>query len=162
MTTNMFFLVPRIVTEEKYFNVSRAEILRCLAKDGEFDLSTEHTFSDGDISLPAVVLRVNITGRGSIPQSWSIALKLHDTRIDGIDWESRFTAQDGTIGSGWHRHCWDEKQTSAEKNKIPVGDLTGDLSKEEFLIRALSILRITLSGNDNGSDELQFAEGSGT
>jgi hypothetical protein len=150
------------VTEEKYFNVSRDEILRCLARDGQFDLCEEHTISDGAGTPYTVVLRLNISGRGSIAHSWTVALKLHDTRIDGIDWESRFQVPDGNMGSGWHRHARNEKQLSAEKNKYPVGDLTEYLAKEEFLIRALKIMRITLSANDNGSDKLQFAEGSGT
>ena len=105
-----------------------------------------------------VVLRLNIHCKHhDYAEGWTIALKLHNTRIDGFDWEPKFSDMDGTIHAGWHRHVWDHKTSSAEKNKIPVKDFDGVTSREEFLIRALKSMDIDLSATDYGTDLLPFA-----
>jgi hypothetical protein len=158
MPTNYFSLVQRIVAEEKYFNISRSELVRQLEAEGEADIETEHHTSDDYANACTVVLRLNIHCKHpNYVEGWTIALKLHNTRIDGLDCEAKFFGTDEAIHAGWHRHVWDHKMSSAEKRKTPVRDFDGVRSREEFLIRALKLLRIDLSATDYGTDLLPFA-----
>lgn len=158
MATDYFFLVERIVSEKKYFDISRDEILRQLESKGEADLEAEHTTADDYANPHTVILRLNIHCKHpNYWQGWTIALKLHNTRIDGFDWEARFVGTDDALHSGWHRHVWDHKSVSAEKHKVPVDDFGGIRSREEFLIRALKLFHIELSATDYESDPLPFS-----
>jgi len=90
MPANYFFLVQRIVTERKYFDTSRSEVVRQLEGKGEADIDTEHVTTDDYSSQHAVILRLNIHCKHpSYAEGWTIALKLHNTRIDGFDWEPK-------------------------------------------------------------------------
>lgn len=158
MASNYFFLVPRIVSDTKYFDVSVGEILRALdSAAGKFERTEEHETRDEYNLEQHVILRLNINCQSMLPQGWTIALKLHNERIDGIDWESEYTAADGTTQHGWHRHQWSQKEESAKFRKIPSNDLDNVDGREQFLIRAFSIMRITVSGKDYG-DQLPIAE----
>lgn len=64
---------------------------------------------------------------------------------------------DNVVHAGWHRHVWDHRLESAERGKVPIGDFAGIKSREEFLVRALKLLRIDLSVTDYGSDLLPFS-----
>lgn len=158
MPTDYFFLVEKIVAEKKYFDTSRSEIVRELEGKGEADIETEHPTTDDYSNVQTMVLRLNIHCKHpNYVEGWTIALKLHNTRIDGFDWEPRFSGADGTVHEGWHRHVWDHRAGSAERSKVPIGDFAGVKSREEFLIRALKLFRIDLSATDYGSDLLPFA-----
>jgi hypothetical protein len=158
MPADYFFLVQKIVAEKKYFDTSRSEIVRELERKGEADIETEHATTDDYSNVQTVILRLNIHCKHpNYVEGWTIALKLHNTRIDGFDWEARFLGADSAIHTGWHRHMWDDKVESAERSKIPIGDFAGVKSREEFLIRALKLLRIDLSATDYGSDLLPFS-----
>jgi hypothetical protein len=151
MASNNFFLVPQIVADAKYFDVSAAEIVRSLrAPAGKFDLKAEHETKDEYNIDFRVIIRLNINCQSAEPEGWTIALKLHDERIDGFDWESRFTAADGTAAHGWHRHRWDQRAQSAKATKLPARDFDAIDAREQFLIRALSLMRITLNARDYG------------
>lgn len=153
-----FELVLQIVTDKKYMDVSRAEIMRELSTSGTYDVEYEHTTVDDFENKVTVVLRVNISCKHpEYPEGWTFALKLHNTRIDGFDHEEKFQATDGTIQSGWHRHIWNAKSKSAEKDKAPVLDLDGVVSREEFVIRTLNLTHTTVSATDYGQDILPFA-----
>jgi hypothetical protein len=105
MASNNFFLVPQIVADDKYFDVSRPEILRDLrAPAGKFDRTEEHETKDEYNVDFRVIIRLNVNCQSKVPEGWTIALKLHNERIDGVDWESEFTASDGITVHGWHRH----------------------------------------------------------
>lgn len=151
MASNNFFLVPQIVADDKYFDVSAAEIIRALlAPSGKFDQTEEHETKDEYNVDFRIIIRLNINCQSKVPEGWTIALKLHNERIDGIDWESEFTAADGSTGHGWHRHEWSQQAQSAKHRKIPVPDFAGIEAREQFLIRALSIMRIKLNARDYG------------
>lgn len=123
----------------------------------EADLDTEHHTTDDYSNECNVVLRLNVHCKHpSHVEGWTIALKLHNTRIDGFDFELKFVDADGSIHSGWHRHVWDNKIGSAERNKRPVKDFDGVGSREEFLVRALKLFHVDLSATDYGTDELPF------
>jgi len=158
MPTNYFFLVENFVSEKKYFDTSRSEVLRQLEVKGEADVETEHVATDDYSNAHTVILRLNIHCKHpNYVQGWTIALKLHNTRIDGFDWEAKFAGIDGASHTGWHRHAWNHRAESAERNKVPVEDFAGIRSREEFLIRALKLLRIDMSATDYGSDLLPFS-----
>ena len=162
MSSNYFFLVPRIVAEAKYFDVSIAEMLRVLdSAAGTFECTEEHETRDEYNLEQHVVLRLNVHCQSTLPQGWTIALKLHNERIDGLDWESEYTAADGSTLHGWHRHQWNQREQSAKRLKMPAGDLDTVDSREQFLIRAFSIMRITVSGRDYG-DQLPIIESHAT
>ncbi|MFY9674227.1 MAG: hypothetical protein WAK13_07220 [Terriglobales bacterium] len=158
MATDYFALVDRIVEERKYFDISRSELVLLLEAKGEADIETEHQTTDDYANSCSVVLRLNIHCKHpKYVEGWTIALKLHNTRIDGLDFELKYTGGDGALHSGWHRHIWDHRLQSAEKNKVPAQDLNGIGSREEFLIRALKFFRIDLNATDYGTDSLPFA-----
>jgi hypothetical protein len=153
---NYFFLVPQIVEDEKYFDVSVAEIVRSLnSPAGKFDRTEEHATTDEYGVDYRVVLRLNINCQSKIPEGWAVALKLHKSRIDGIDYESTFTASGGTRGVGWHRHQWNQRQQSAGRTKIATTDFDGVDSREQFVTRAFSVMRIRVSARDYG-DQLSI------
>jgi hypothetical protein len=85
---------------------------------------------------------------------WSVALLLHNERVDGIDFEARYTAMDGQSCSGWHRHCWNEEAKEAKTQKRPLAALDGVDNIEDFLIRIFAALRIRLNQEDHGTYEL--------
>ena len=158
MAQEQFFLVSDIVAGKKYFDVSRAEILRNLdGGDGKCEQEIEHEVETKFGSTHVVVLRLNINCKGRYPESWSVALKLAKIRIDGIDHEGKFDAIDGSKGRGWHRHIWSERQQNAERQKIAVSGLDGIDSRETFLIRVFKLMNIILNSADHGTTEqLQF------
>ncbi len=158
MPSNKFFLVPQITADEKYFDVSRAEILRAvLTPAGKFDRSEEHQTRDEYGVDYRVVIRLNVNCQSVFPEGWTIALKLHNERIDGFDWEAKFVTRGGGTGRGWHRHQWDQSKQSAKEWKIPAPDLNGADSREQFIIRALKMMRINLNARDYG-DQLSLSE----
>jgi hypothetical protein len=86
MTSNNFFLVPQIIADEKYFDVSRPEILRDLrAPAGKFDRAEEHEAKDEYGVDFRVIIRLNINCQSKVPEGWTIALKLHNERVDGLE-----------------------------------------------------------------------------
>jgi hypothetical protein len=151
-----FHLVERIRSEQKYFDISRDEIETELYAGDSCEAYCSHEMDDnGEVVYPELRLNVKRRKQG---RRWSVALKLHDTRIDGIDFESKFDLPNGSQARGWHRHEWDAKANSAERLKIPLGDFGGEiLSAEEFLIRAFSELRILLNSRNAGNSRLQFS-----
>jgi hypothetical protein len=151
MASNNFFLVPQIVADRKYFDVSASEILRSLhARSGKFDLKAEHETKDEYNVDFRVIIRLNVNCQSVMPEGWTIALKLHDERIDGFDFESVFDTANGSKARGWHRHQWDQRAQSAKRIKLPAPDLNGVDAREQFLNRALSMMRIRLNARDYG------------
>lgn len=158
MASDYFDFAPQVVAEDKYIDISRAEIVRQLETDGFFDAEFEHTTVDDFANKITVVLRVNISCKHpTYPEGWTFTLKLHNTRIDGFDHEEKFLGIDGTIHSGWHRHMWNTRAKSAEKDKVPISDFEGVSSREEFIIRALKLMRTNLSAKDYGQDLLPLS-----
>lgn len=158
MPVGYFEFVPQIAADEKYVDVSRAEIVRELEREGEYDIEFEHTTVDDFSNRVTVVLRINISCKHAhFPEGWTFTLKLHNTRIDGFDHEERFHDPSGTMCSGWHRHIWNVKTQTAEKNKQPVFDLNAIGSREEFLIRVLKMMHISVSATDYGQDLLSLS-----
>jgi len=101
MPTNYFSLAQQIVVERKYFDISRSEIVRRLEEKGEADIDTEHHTSDDYANTCTVVLRLNIHCKHpNYVEGWTIALKLHNTRIDCLDCEVKFLGMDGVVHAG--------------------------------------------------------------
>lgn len=156
MPSNLFPFTSTIVTEVKYFDISRDEIVRQLQAGGNVETETEHRFSDEFSNEFTAVLRLNISCKYEDARGWTISLKLHKERVDGIDWEPYFIDQTGGKSFGWHRHVWNQKYQTAKSMKTPVQGFDGVKTREEFVIRALKELRITLSKVDHESDKLPF------
>lgn len=153
MAQDYFFLVDKIRADSKYFDVSIDEILRELDDEGgRVEYECEHTPTGCQDSVP---LRLNIRCRGPV-HSWTIAVKLHCIRIDGIDWEGRYTDRDGQSRSGWHRHVFDDKSKSAENLKTSVEDFEDLSNKQQFLFRAFGLMKILTNRVDYGPTELPF------
>lgn len=85
---------------------------------------------------------------------WSIALKLHQIRIDGIDWHSVYRDPDGHKHHGWHRHRFDRRKQSAEGQRWPTKVLERASDRTHFLISTLKEMNIALSRGDHGNYEL--------
>jgi hypothetical protein len=151
----LFFLVPKIVAARKYVSIHRDEIERELAGEhGQFEWEWEEIIADEFGNEQYVPLRLNISCRDELAVSWSISLKLHCIRIDGIDWHRTFIDPNGSVQKGWHRHEFDQRSKSADKHRVPVVGLGLDISRTDFLIRTLSEMNVLLSGVDNGNYEL--------
>ncbi len=157
MASNNFFLVPQITADEKYFDASLVEILRAvLTPAGKFDKTEEHVTKDEYGIDYRVIIRLNVNCQSQVPEGWAISLKMHNERIDGFDWEPQYQTSEGG-GQGWHRHQWNQRHQSAKHDKIPAPDLSEVDSREEFLIRALKMMRIKLNARDYG-DKLPLTE----
>jgi len=153
--SDKFFLGPIIVATKKYIDISRDEIERTLNdENGEFDYDWEETVTDELHTEHVVTLKLNISCKGPLMISWSIALKLHQIRIDGIDWHSSYCDPDGNKQHGWHRHRFDPRKQSADSQRWPTNALEQSSGRTDFLIRTLKEMNITLSGVDHGNYNL--------
>ncbi len=152
---DLFFLVPKIIAAEKYIDINRDEIERAItSENGEFEWEWEEVIVDEFGNEHYVPLRLNIHCRSEYALGWSVAIKLHSIRIDGIDWHSRFFDPQGIKREGWHRHEFNQHTKSAAEQRVPIDGLDDDMTVEQFLTRTLSRLRISLSGVDHGNYEL--------
>jgi hypothetical protein len=152
----LFPVVPQLVAAEKYFDYSRNDIERRLTAEKKAEFYCQQEL-EVDGRRETAVLRLNINCESPAWLNWTVALKLSGIRIDGIDWESRYDAIDGTEGAGWHRHVWVPRDQNADRGKRPIPQFaTTSLTLSQFLIRAFSELRITTSRTDRGDNELPF------
>jgi len=153
--SDKFFLVPTIITAEKYIDISRQEIERALDEEnGEFSFDWEETVTDELNVEHDVTLQLNLNCKSPLTISWSISLKLHQIRIDGIDWHGTYRDPDGNKHQGWHRHKFDMRKQSADGQRWPTKALEGTFDRTRFLIRTLKEMNIALSGVDHGNYEL--------
>jgi hypothetical protein len=123
-------------------------------ENGEFDSDWEETVIDDLNTEHVVTLKLNINCKSRLMISWSIALKLHQIRIDGIDWHSSYCDPDGDKHHGWHRHRFDPRKQSADGQRWPTKVLEGVSDRTHFLISTLKEMNIALSGVDHGNYEL--------
>jgi hypothetical protein len=145
---SLLHLVDQIRSERKYFDVGLGDLAGELERNRYCEVYSSHETKDVDGSTVTAILRLNLAKRR---YGCSAALKIHRWRIDGIDWERRFTQADGSQGCGWHRHEWDDRAQSGERLKIPLpGFDVGVGTVEESLIRICSELRIDLNADDVG------------
>jgi len=150
-----FFLVPKIVSMTKYLDVSRDEIERDLTgQNGQVEYQWEEVVEDDVHMEHFVPLRLNISCRPHLIVGWAISLKMHNIRIDGLDWHSSFYDPNGEKRHGWHRHEFDQKQQCADGRRLPTAALDHTTTQTQFLIRTLKEMKIQLSGVDHGNYEL--------
>jgi len=155
MATAKFFLAPKIVEAKKYLDISRDQIERDLNDEGgEVEYDWEETVIDDFSVEHNVTLKLNIACKPQMALAWSIALKLHQIRIDGIDWHNTFCDPEGNKQHGWHRHRFDQKKESADAQRWPTNALDDVSDKTTFLIRTLKEMNILLSGVDHGNYNL--------
>jgi hypothetical protein len=156
MAESLFHLVPEIREAEKYFDVSLDDIESEIFKNGEFDLECEQSLKLRDGTTKFYNLRLNIKCNPKYPESWATALKLHATRIDGIDWEAKFTVVQGDDAKGWHRHEWNvAEQHALQKTQIKGFDNAN--TTRDFILRALKVFRVRLNAaSAYASGYLQF------
>jgi hypothetical protein len=153
--SDKFFLAPAIVAVEKYIDISRDEIERALNdENGEFEYDWEEVVLDDLNNEHVVTLKLNINCKSRLMIAWSIALKLHQIRIDGIDWHSRYKDPGGNEQKGWHRHRFDPRSHRGDNQRWATTVLEGVSDKTQFLVRALKEMNIVVSGVDHGNYEL--------
>ena len=150
MPQQRFYLVPQIVFAEKYFDRSIRDILRLFDRGAnKFQVTWPQEIVDEPTGeVVEYDLTLNISGDLSYPLSWDVAVLLHNTRIDGIGYHPWSNDVEGNEQEGWHRHVWNEKEKHA-KGKTRVSGFDGELSFEEFLIRAFKELRVICSRVDS-------------
>jgi hypothetical protein len=154
-------LADKIIADIKWFACSMTDIEHELNdENGECEKECEHAIPDDFGNEAVATIRLNINCKSEYPQGWTISLKMHDTRIDGIDWHATFTDPQGVKHKGWHRHQYDAKSKTADHARYPVQgfeELEGDaMGRYRFLVRALKQMRVTLDTADHGQDELQL------
>jgi len=143
MRRELFDYVEQIRDAQKSIEVSLKDIQRELRGKSKCDVYFDVDVIDSN-GLPVTAsVRLNIAGGLDRPlTSWTLAMKLHNIRIDGIDHEFRFKMLSGAVGHGWHRHYWDKSEGTADHHKLPIDALDHIASGEEFLSHGLNVLKI--------------------
>jgi hypothetical protein len=151
MAETRFHLVSGILREGKYFDISVPEIIRAIeSEEGQAEIFCDHCTVDEGVELE-VPLRLRIGGSVMEPESWQVALLMHSVRIDGIDDESFYFDADGQEREGWHRHEWDRRENSCEREKRPIAGLDDCPSLEIFLYEVFRQMRIRWNKVDHGT-----------
>ena len=158
MANDKLFLVPKIIAGGTYFDISRSDIEWDLDNEnGEAEYECDQYVTDDSNVEHVIQLRLNISCRSPFPVGWTISLKLHGVRIDGIDWHNKYDDPGGNECHGWHRHSYNARQQTADHVRVPITSLDDVNERTTFLIRAMSELRISLNSEDaHGTDELPF------
>lgn len=150
MARNFFYLVPHIVLESKYVDVSIAAVLRAVCSEKfKPQFTREIIVADADGAEVSIALTVNIGGSLESIAGWSVALMMHSVRIDGIDHEFEYLTSDGKEAQGWHRHVWSESLQEADTCKIPIEGFDDCATLENFLFRISRAMNITWNRADN-------------
>jgi hypothetical protein len=149
-----FHLVSQICGTPKYFDLSLNEIERQLGHSNKFRFEGELVLEDDgeEVTIP-IHLHIGSTNGCT---AWTVAITLHNQRIDCIDHEKTFWSVGGAKESGWHRHIWDVESQSCTIPKLPLVDLTEDLLLRDFLVRSFQVMGVLLNADDHGNYELQF------
>jgi hypothetical protein len=158
MRRALFDYVEQIRAADKYFDVSAEHIARELRASGKCEVKSIHELVDDNGEEVATELRLNFSGPSEYRHSWKVALKLHETRIDGVDYETSFDMKDGKRAKGWHRHHWNPAEDSAERHKLPLEDFNEVQTRQDFINRAMSVLRFRLNRLDHGETGSLFIE----
>lgn len=157
---NLLHLAEQFREVDKFFDVSLAEIDRQLGRQGEAEYRADSEVYDENGSRVGAEVRLNINCESPRRTGWSVSVKLHQIRIDCIDWEGWFNIAPGKRGVGWHRHTWDRNAGDAENSgfgKQPVIGLDDEtISRSEFLTRVFKEMRVLLNSIDHGNDQLPF------
>ena len=150
-----FEYTEKIVAAEKYFDISRAEIVRVLSDTRECELTCDFPLAGITESGPdTVLLRLNIScTHRTLVESWTISLKMHKIRIDGIDFQAVYYDRDKKRHRGCHRNRWNSADEEANKHE-PLNGFDDINSIEEFVIRSLKVMKVTLNSQDHGSTRL--------
>ena len=77
--------MEKIRADKKYFPISVEQIERDLNAVGHLDCFADYECDDEGSAI-GTRLRLNISAPTEMRSSWKMALKLHNTRIDGIDY----------------------------------------------------------------------------
>lgn len=154
---NIFDIVPKLLGDKKWFDVSLDTILAMIRDGKRVDLRTVHVTSDQntgeELKLP---LRLRISGRPPDSEGWHISLLLYNRRIDGFGYEERFRGTDGIEHHGWHRHVWNpNSQDAASKTPVSLFD-GGTMSFRDFLIRGLKEMKISYPKDDDYANPTLF------
>lgn len=135
-------LVPDLLAQEKYFDISCDEIQEEL-KAGRADIKRE-VFVDVSGETIVIWLRLNFTGLDQeLPVRWKASLKAGGKRIAGLDHEPDFTDMNGQPAQGWHRHVWCSKTKQAESLKESVS--VGATTVSQFIHGATRMFGVVLS-----------------
>lgn len=147
---DQFHLVGKVISEEKYFDTSLAEIMRQHASSRKVQLgSTIEVFDDNVGESVDVYIVLKLSGHDAYPLSWDAALAMHNRRVDGFGHEEDWESIDRTQCSGWHRHRWSSIALNAD-GKMPVDCFQSAVCYQHFVTTALREMNITLSGRDDG------------
>jgi hypothetical protein len=138
-----------------YCDISRDEIERHLYKYREYDGIFNIPWTDDDGQEVSIPLRLVVQkSHESKLESISIALLLHDVRIACIDHEPRFTDVHGKLQRGWHKHLWDDSESTADHQKVSLNGFAERFEDQtNLLIHAFKELGIQLSARDYGTPE---------
>jgi hypothetical protein len=154
MPNNYFHLVASIRNEQKYFDINLNEIERQLGHSKKFKFDGELVLEDdGEEATIPISLHIGSTDGCT---AWTVAITLHNERIDGIDYEKTYQSTVGAKESGWHRHDWDVESQTCKVRKIPINDLAEEMDLRDFLVRSFQIMGVLLNADDHGNYELRF------
>jgi hypothetical protein len=147
--------VAKIVATDKYFDISLPELVRIIGETREGELLCDYDLSAiAPMGPDQVRLRLNIScAHPKYVEGWTVSLKMHKTRIDGIDYQPRYYDPRGVRHCGWHRNVWNGNDEAANEHQ-PLEGFDDINSIEQFLIRSFKVMRITLNKVDHGRARL--------
>ncbi len=131
----------RIINAFKHLDLTLEEV--------KAEMDRNHGNLEWNLRIPRLrgSLRLVIRCRHSSPAAWSMSVILNSNRFDGriacIDWEPLFASIDGMKCSGFHRHVWNEKAMSCDRDKVAL-DQFNPTSLEEFILQGLELFRVVL------------------
>ena len=151
----LFHRAPEIISSEKYIDFHINELVRALRGRNRYEVEFDHYLAQTSDEEPdSILLRLNIACPiFDLPESWTISLKLHNERIDGVDFLRSYRDENGNRASGWHRHIWDPNAQNADRHS-ELRDVNNIKTINQFLIRTLSIMKTKYNAVDDGNFEL--------
>jgi hypothetical protein len=125
-------------------------IVEIIEQDGMFDEFVKARGITGTI-------RFIIRSRGSMPESWAMAVLLDNERVDGIDWEYVVHDHRGTRFdcTGWHRHMWKQDGANRHKECLPK---FSPASREQFVLEGCTLLKVKLGGRLRDDRQMRLGQ----
>lgn len=82
--------------------------------NGEYDDEHEILVDDDGTEVTVIVRLIIHRGQKDKLETLAAAVLVHDIRVAGIDFESRYKDAGGQRATGWHLHDWDVSANSSE------------------------------------------------
>jgi hypothetical protein len=146
-------LVPKLLSEDKWFDCSMETIMRKVQARERIDLRGLHEIEDANGEKVPLSIRLKISGIPEAPEGWDVAFFVNNVRVDGFGYDERFYDSDGVERNGWHRHVWDGKTRAPRRAPVELFD-RDRLTLWNFIVWALKEMKISYPKDDDYATDL--------